>query len=90
MTEQKPYPELLSADESKALLTTAEMLWEDLQADKLGGFSGINRPFWILTKFKDVIEEFGHRDIGQTWSKNDLDEHPGKPSHSDLTAAVGL
>lgn len=75
----KPYPELLSQDETKALLSKAENLWSDLQANNLGGFSDRNRPFWILNYFKDVIEEFGHRDVGLTWSKDALDAHPEPP-----------
>jgi len=78
-TDQRPYPELLTSDESKTLLTMAEQLWSDLQANNLGGFSSGNRPFYILWKFKTVIEQFGHRDVGQSWSKNDLDEHPERP-----------
>lgn len=73
MTEQRPFPELLDKDESRALLTRAEHLWEDLQANNLGGYSGINRPFYILNEFRRVIEEFGHRDTGLQWSKSDLD-----------------
>jgi hypothetical protein len=69
----RPYPELLTSDESRALLTAAENLWEDLQKNNLGGFSGVNRPFYILHKFRRVIEKFGHRDTGLQWSKNDLD-----------------
>lgn len=80
MTDKRPYPELLTDSESKQLLSMAEMLWDDLQSNNLGGFSGINRPFWILAEFKRVIEEFGHRDVGLTWSKNQLDAHPDKPA----------
>lgn len=69
----RPPPELLSTEESKELLTKAEGLWRDLQENNLGGFSGINRPFYILHAFRSVIEQFGHRDTGLTWSKNDLD-----------------
>jgi len=72
-SESRVAPELLSDDESRALLREAEMLWEDLQVNKLGGFSGINRPFYILSVFKRVIEQFGRRDVGLHWSKNDLD-----------------
>lgn len=74
-----PYPELLSKEEAKALLAKAENLWADLQANNIGGYSGINRPFWILNHFKEVIEEFGRRDVGLSWSKNALDAHPDKP-----------
>lgn len=67
-------PELLIDDERKEILRDAERLWKDLQSNDLGGFSGHNRPFFILHAFKEVIEKYGHRDVGLTWSKNDLDE----------------
>ena len=73
MVADRPYPDLLTPEENRALLTRAEQAWQALQENDLGGFSGINRPFWILAEFKAVIEQFGRRDIGQTWSKNDLD-----------------
>ncbi len=73
MSEDRPYPDLLSEEESKELLSRAEDLWRDLQTNNLGGFSGINRPFWILFQFKQVIEEFGGRDVGLGWSKYQLD-----------------
>ena len=73
MTETRPYPDLLSDDEAKALLKAAEMLWSDLQENNLGGFSGINRPFYILHEFRRVIEGFGKRDVGLNWSKDQLD-----------------
>lgn len=75
----RPYPELLSKEESKRLLTIAENLFDDLMQNQLGGFSGINRPFWILSHFKQVIEEFGHRDVGRHWSKDALEAHPDHP-----------
>lgn len=71
--ECRPYPNLLSADEAKALLTRAEQLWADLEKNNLGGFSGINRPFYILHEFRSVIEEFGSRDVGLHWSKDQLE-----------------
>lgn len=71
--EVRPYPELLSATEGKELLGLAEELWSDLQRNNLGGYSGINRPFYILNEFRRVIEQFGRRDVGLHWSKNDLD-----------------
>ncbi len=71
--EDRPDPELLSPDEHAKLQALAEQLWKDLQENQLGGFGGINRPFYILWKFKAVIEEFGHRDVGLGWSKDDLD-----------------
>jgi len=69
------FPELLSDDERSAILQDAEWLWKDLQSNNLGGFSGVNRPFYILQAFKAVIEKYGRRDVGLTWSKNDLDAH---------------
>jgi hypothetical protein len=73
MTETRTYPDLLSDDERKALLADAEWLWKRLEANDLGGFSGANRPFYILHAFKEVIEKYGRRDVGLSWSKNDLD-----------------
>lgn len=72
----KPFPELLTEEERAKLLFIAETLWRDLEGNELGGYSGVNRPFYILWKFKEVIEEFGHRDVGLTWSKLALDAHP--------------
>lgn len=72
-TITRPYPDLLTEEEGKELLSAAENLWKDLQENKLGGYSGGNRPFWILGFFKHVIEKFGRRDVGLTWSKDDLD-----------------
>lgn len=69
----RAFPELLSDDEAASLLADAEQLWRDLQANNLGGFSGINRPFWILYSFKAVIEKYGHRDVGLHWSNDELD-----------------
>lgn len=61
-------PDELSKDESAALLKKAEELWKDLQNNNLGGYSGINRPFFIVSEFKEAIEQFGRRDVGLTWS----------------------
>lgn len=72
-TQERPYPKLLTSAEAKALLSRAEALWDDLQRNDLGGASGINRPFYILREFKQVIEEFGGRDVGLRWSKDQLD-----------------
>lgn len=68
----RAYPRLLSEDEKKALLKKSEDLLNDLMGNKLGGYEGINRPFWIMSAFKEVIEEYGNRDVGLTWSYNDL------------------
>ena len=66
-------PELLSADEQREIVADAERLWRDLQSNDLGGYSGINRPFYILWQFKRVVEKYGNRDIGLKWSQDDLD-----------------
>ena len=79
MGSTRPYPDLLNAGERADLLSQAEQLWRDLQANDLGGFSGINRPFYILNRFEGVIEQFGGRDVGLQWSKNQLDNHPDRP-----------
>lgn len=78
-SDQRPYPALLDNGEASELLKRAEQLWSDLQANNLGGYSGINRPFYILNEFKRVIEEFGGRDVGLHWSKDQLDAHPDRP-----------
>lgn len=70
----RPYPELFSEEERKEILSDAEGLWLALEKNDLGGFSGQNRPFYILHAFKQVIEKYGKRDVGLTWSKNALDE----------------
>jgi hypothetical protein len=64
---------LLDCAEQLALLDRAEALWSDLQANNLGGYSGCNRPFYILNEFKRVIEEFGGRDVGLHWTTDHLD-----------------
>ena len=68
----KPPPQLLTREEEKLLLSRAEELWRDLQANNLGGFSGINRPFYIVFEFKRIIEELGNRDVGLTWTYEQL------------------
>jgi len=70
---ERELPELLTAGEQQDLLAEAEQLWRDLQANELGGFSGGNRPFWIMYQFKCAIEKYGHRDVGLNWSKDELD-----------------
>lgn len=79
--ELKPYPKLLNRQESSDLLEMAEWLWDDLQKNDLGGFSDGNRPFYILGEFKRIIEDFGGRDIGFRWSKNQLEAHPDHPGN---------
>jgi hypothetical protein len=76
MIDQRPFPELLDDDERKALLSRAfEQLWaEGGQLRRI--FERINRPFYIVSEFRRVLEEFGHRDTGLDWSKNQLDAHP--------------
>lgn len=80
-------PKLLSEEEGKSLLEKAECLWKDLQANNLGGFSGPNRPFYILHEFRRVIEEYGGRDVGLKWSKNQLDAL-ATPARTDETAPL--
>ncbi len=36
----------------KPSLEQAELLWRELRDNELGGYSGINRPFWILAALK--------------------------------------
>jgi hypothetical protein len=79
-----PYPELLTDDERASILRDAEHLWADLQANNLGGFSGGNRPFYILHAFKLAIEKYGHRDVGLNWSKNDLDASLPSPPETTI------
>lgn len=67
-------PQLLTDVENKALLQLSEAVWADLQKNELGGYSGGNRPFYLLWMFKTVIERYGYRDVGLTRSKNALDE----------------
>lgn len=80
----RPYPELLTDQEQKELLKFAEDLWHDLQGNQIGGFSGHNRPFYIKAAFKDMIEKYGHRDVGLHWSPNDLKNHPAAPDDGGL------
>ena len=67
-------PALLIEAEKKSLQKFAEDVWADLQTIELGGYSGINRPFWLAWKFTEVIEKYGYRDVGLHHSKNALDE----------------
>lgn len=76
-------PELFTEDERASILKQAESLWSDLQSNDLGGYSGINRPFYILHEFKRVIEKYGHRDVGLNWSKNDLDALVALPAPAE-------
>lgn len=76
----RPAPNLLSPEEHGTLLKRAEKLWADLQENQLGGYSGINRPFYILHEMMSVIERFGGRDVGLTWSKDQLDALTEKPN----------
>lgn len=78
MADRAP-PELLDAHEQRELLTMAENLWCDLQANNIGGFSDGNRPFYIVHEFKRVIEKFSARDVGLNWTYNQLMEIGLKP-----------
>lgn len=79
----RPPPDLLSPEEAATLQKRAEKLWADLQKNQLGGYSGINRPFYILHEFRDIIERFGGRDVGLHWSKDQLDRLYPKGEKSD-------
>ena len=72
----RPYPKKLKQEEQNALLEKAEHLLSELLENNIGGFSGVNRPYFILNSFKEVIEEYGARDVGLNWSHNDLMAHP--------------
>lgn len=76
MTQEtlRPYPDKLSQEEKKSILSEAEELWSALEGNELGGFSNRNRPFYIVYAFKQAIEKYGRRDVGLTWSKNQLDD----------------
>lgn len=80
-----PDLDLLSAEENKALLKRAEVLWRQLQENELGGYSGINRPFYILNSFRAAIEDFGKRNTGYRHSKNEIDAHLAAVSSEDPT-----
>jgi hypothetical protein len=73
MKMAREYPDLLSKEERSQILRDAENLWQDLQRNDLGGYSDGNRPFYILEEFKRIIEKYGKRDVGLTWSRVELD-----------------
>lgn len=82
---ERTMPILLTKDEGSALLLKSERLWKNLRENDLGGFADGNRPFYILWAFEEVIEEFGNRDVGLTWSKNQLDAAAVSPvPHPDV------
>lgn len=58
--------EPLTSEETTQLREFAEGVWQALVANDLGGFSGINRPFYLVWKFREAIERFGRRDTGLT------------------------
>lgn len=64
--------ELLTPAETRSLQSLAERLWRDLQANQLGGYSDGNRPFFIRDAFREVIEKFGRRDTGWTWTPQQI------------------
>lgn len=83
----RPPLQLLSKEERLSILSEAEQLWSDLETNDLGGFSNINRPFWILFAFKQVIEKYGNRDVGLTWSQDDLKAAGVIPSEDTADAS---
>lgn len=66
--------ELLTPTEKRELQRLAEQLWSHLQANQLGGYSDGNRPLFILGRFREMIEKFGHRDTGWTWTQAQIDK----------------
>lgn len=84
---RKP-PELLTEEERKEILAEAELLWKDLQENKLGGFSDGNRTFYILHVLKWTIEKYGRRDVGLTWSKNELDTLSTRPAQEPVAWVI--
>lgn len=71
MTDREP-PKLLTKVETAEMLKEAEWLLKDLLENNLGGYSGINRPFYILHAFERMIEKYGNRDVGLNWTYNQL------------------
>lgn len=65
--------DLLTVDEEKLLLIKAEYLFEDIIENRPGGLSGVNRPFSIKAYFKEVIEDFGKRNIGYRMNKYEIE-----------------
>ena len=51
------YPTHTPGQREAGDLARAERLWAELQEDQLGGFSGINRPFWIVQAFREIRED---------------------------------
>lgn len=71
MTDREP-PKLLTKEETADMLKEAEHLLKDLLENNIGGYSGINRPFYILNAFERMIEKYGNRDVGLNWTYNQL------------------
>jgi len=67
-------PELITREEHDWLLKLSEHLVKDILEDKLGGYSGINRPFHAFHVIRVAIEKLGHRDTGLQWSYDQLKE----------------
>lgn len=71
MTDRE-MPKLLTKEETADMLKEAEWLLKDLLENNLGGYSYGNRPFYILHAFKRMIEKYGNRDVGLTWTYDEL------------------
>jgi hypothetical protein len=56
--------ERLTEEELAALNSYSEVLWYELRDNHLGGYSGVNRPFYLAWKIREAIERFGHRNTG--------------------------
>lgn len=86
----KPTIELLTKEERQSLQDLAEYVWERLDGNSLGGYSGINRPFYIKWMFEEVIEKYGRRNIGlsltgeqlKDFKKSDVCRHDFEINHA--------
>ena len=70
---QKSTVKLLTKDEHASIQKFAEDVWVALEENELGGYSGINRPFYLIWMFKKVIEKYGDRNIGLTLTADEVD-----------------
>lgn len=55
-------------------LKFAEDLWAELERDQLGGYSGINRPFYIKYKINELFKSIAPPQAPCTTEKSDKDE----------------
>ena len=64
----------LTLDEQKELLRFSEAVWKDLSDNNLGGYSGINRPFYLCWMFREVIEKYRNRNLGSNLTREQLEK----------------